>query len=66
MTAFDPEVAGLLLNATLALHVEDNGDPSRLCALCLSKQLRDGWRIQLVHNVSRRRYLKLADDSCVP
>eukprot|EP00969_Alexandrium_andersonii_P198778 8778775-Alexandrium_andersonii.AAC.1 len=66
MTAFEPEVANLLLNATLALYVEDDGDPSRLCAFCLSKQLRDGWHIQLVHSVSRRRDPKLADDSCVP
>eukprot|EP00969_Alexandrium_andersonii_P045660 2003891-Alexandrium_andersonii.AAC.1 len=66
MTQFSDEVADLLLNAALALHVEEDGGPSRLCALCLSNQLLNGWRIQLVHNVSQRKNPRMVGDSCVP
>eukprot|EP00969_Alexandrium_andersonii_P213298 9418996-Alexandrium_andersonii.AAC.1 len=66
MTGFSDEVADLLLNAALALYVEEDGDPSRLCALLLSPQLLNGWRIQLGHSVSQRREIRSVDDSCIP
>eukprot|EP00969_Alexandrium_andersonii_P184009 8130930-Alexandrium_andersonii.AAC.1 len=55
MAGFSDEVAELLPNAALALYVEEDGDASRLCALCLTPQLLNVWQIQLEHSVTQRK-----------